>query len=229
MGILKQHLPLIVAIAFAVISSISVYSYLGNRESVSIAKVVPSNPVLPVVVAKQDLAIGTKLTRDLVTTQNWPKEIVNDRYFRNAGQVVGRILRTGVTAEEPLTSSKLLEEGATLSTLIPKDMRAITVSIRRSQHLEKILGRGCLVDVIAVPGEGKSMRQTKVIAKAVRVLAVQSSDAKDAEKYSDTMEVTLIGTTTDANLIVYSMSHGGIELSVRNESEKALGTNVSMI
>ena len=211
----KKYLSVIVAFVFATLSSVSVYQYLNSREQVSLAKV---DPAIPVVVAKRDLGSGVRLTAEDLATQNWPRESAAGQYFRSPRELVGRTLRTSVLAEEPLMDSKLISEGENFSSLIPPDMRGVTITVRKSEAMAKLLERGSLVDVIALLDDGKNNPVTKVIAQAVRVLALNNhGDLLNPEKGPRQMEVTLMVTPRDAEWIVMAMNKGVVELVLRNE------------
>ena len=133
---LKKHLPLFFAVVFAALSSVSISYYLENREKDVLAK---PEATVPVVVAARDLPMGMKISGEDLTVQQWPKEIVNGQYFQNPRQIIGRTLRSGLIVSEPVQSTKLLSEGENLSTLIPPNMRAVAVAIRRSNTLARVL------------------------------------------------------------------------------------------
>ncbi len=212
----KRHLPIALSFVFAFFSSISIYQYLHARESS--AAPLRFEPVLPVVIAKQDLTVGMKLTRDYMTTQNWPKGVAGPQYFQNAGPLIGRTLRSNCIAGEPITAAKLLAEGENFSALIPPHMRGVPVLIRKSGTLAKILEKDSRVDVVAILGSGELMTDTKVIAQGVRVLAIDSQQGKGgAENDSKNMEVLLLVSPRDADWIAYAQNHGVLELVVRNE------------
>lgn len=225
MEILKRHVTLVVALVFAMFSTLTTYHFLKGREREGIVHA-KTEQTIPVVVAKHDLAMGIKLSAEDLTVQNWPREIVTEQYFQHQKQLVGRTLRAPVVEEEPITSSKLLNEGENLSTLIPPDMRAVTVSIPRSTTLARVLERGSVVDVLAIFPSENSKMNSKVIAQAVRVLAVdnrqlsinEDKDAKDSKSVEPrTMEVMLLVTPRDADWIVSARSQGTLDLVIRND------------
>ena len=226
---MKRNIPLALALLFAVFSSFGVYNFLKSREGGVVHATVAST--LPVVVAKHSLSVGIKLSADDLITQDWPGEIVTGQYFQNPKQLVGRVLRANIAADEPLTVAKVLKEGDNLSNLIPGNMRAVTVSIPRSATLARVLERGSFVDVISVfAGEERQMN-SRVIAQAVRVLAVDDSMATINQKQPDTakkpavpstMEVMLLVTPRDADWIVYARNQGTIEIVMRNERTPSL-------
>ncbi len=215
----KKHFSLVFAVIFAGLSSISISYYLENREKVLIAK---TEPVSPVVVAARDLPMGMKITENDLKTERWPSEIVTDRFFKHPRQLVGRTLHSGVIASEPITTAKLMKEGDNLAKLIPNGMRAVPVTIRRSNTLARVLEPGSIVDVVAIM-EDKAPMKTRVIAQAVSVLAIDNSglpDLKNTKDGSDSMEVMLLVTPRDADWIVYARNQGLIDLVLRNEASE---------
>src|SRR5687768_1061999 len=181
MPTIKAFFSFFFALVFAVLSSISVSHYLQNRESVTLAKPA-AEPTVSVVVAVNDMGMGMKITEADLEVHEWPKEAVSEQYFQSLKPVIGRTLRSSLIAGEPVADSKLLKEGENLSMLIPDGMRAVTVSIRRSKTLARVLERGSIVDVVAIIGDDSRMN-SKVIAQGARVLAVDNpTDRAGASK-----------------------------------------------
>ena len=88
--------------------------------------------------------------------------------------------------------------------------------------MAKLLERGSVVDVIALFDDGKNTPTTKVIAQAVRVLAIHDrGDLLNQERGAKQMEVTLMVTPRDAEWIVMAMNKGVVELALRNERRPA--------
>lgn len=206
------------ALFFATLASTAVYQTLhSHSQGHALAK---AESTIPVVVAKRDLAVGKRLTREDLTVQSWPKEITSERYFRSPKDLLGRMLRSSVVSEEPFTPSKLLEEGENFSSLIPSHMRGVTLVVRRSDALVKLLERGSLVDVIGLFENSGGVTTTKVIAQAARVLAVHEKiDPLRADQTSKQMEVTLMVKPQDAERLVLAMNKGIVEIVIRNQHE----------
>lgn len=229
MIMIKKHLPLFFALVFAGLSSVSISYYLEKRENILHAK---PEATLPVVVAGHDLPMGMKILEQDVTVQQWPKDIVTDQYFQSPRQIVGRTLRSGLVASEPVTAAKLLGSGENLSMLIPPNMRAVAVSVRRSNTLARVLEPGSTVDVVAILGDQERMN-TKVIARGVRVLAVDNSSGPEnaLDKTPKTeprfMEVMLLVPPRDADWIVYARNQGDVDLVLRNENTEAATVSVA--
>ena len=215
MGPWKKYLSLSLSLGFATLSSVSVYYYLNHRETVSNAN---TDSMVPVVVAKRNVPAGMKLTPADLAVQYWPrKEGAKDQYFGNPRELTGRNLKVDLITDEPLTPLKLLEVGENIASLIPPNMRAITISLRRSDAMAKILERGSIVDVIAMFDEGQAVPTTRVVAQAARVLMVHEGvDPLHQDRGHKNMEVTLMVTPSDAERLVIAINKGVVELVVRN-------------
>jgi len=144
---LKRYIPLTFAVVFAFLSSVSVYQFLNNRSGLSHATALPTSPV---VVVKQPIGIGEKITKEDLQVMSWPEEIVPQESFRSDRSIVGRTAKVNLTENEPLLESKLMAQGEGFSSLIPANMRAVTVSVKKSAALAEILERGTLVDVLSL-------------------------------------------------------------------------------
>ena len=217
----KRYFPLAFAIVFAGLSSVSVFHFLKNREGVSRAEPIgmPS-----VVIAKNPIAMGEKITeKDLGLTQ-WPDPAAPERSFRTTHSVVGRTCKLDISANEPVLATQLLEEGENLASLIPPGMRAITVPVKYSETLAQILDKGSLVDVLALyMFQDTGVITAGVVVEKARVISVRKDGAsaqnslKPEQRGGPMMDVMVLVTPEEARGIVAAMGQGDIQLAVRNE------------
>ena len=213
MFILKQHLSLVLALIFAVLASVGLYRFLENRESVAHAE--PTAVMMgSVVVAKHDLAMGSRLTEENMVIQSWPKEVISERNFSSLEPLVGRTLRSNLIADEPIMSGKILKAGENISSLIPPNMRAVTIQIHRSDMLSRILEKGSVVDVISAEGGARS--ETRVIADSARVLLVEQLSVIKGEKLPTLMEAVVLVTSREAENVVFAASRGPVDVVVKS-------------
>ena len=220
----KRYFPLIFAVIFATLSSISVYHFLKDRGGISHAAP-NTTEMTQVVVAKSGIALGERLTEDNLKAVPWPRDVVPSESFRSIQPLVGKVAKTNIIENEPILATKLMEDDENFSTLIPSHMRGVTVSVRRSQALADILKRGTKVDVISMYDNQVGPPTTKVIAQNVSVLAVHRGPAGfNADQDPKTMEVTLIATPREAEWLVTAMNKGVIQLAVRNAQDEAVAS-----
>ena len=219
---LKRYFPLVFAIIFATLSSVSVYHFLKDRGGVSHAA---SAETMSVVVAKGPIALGERLTDENLKAVSWPREAVPKESFQSVLPLVGKVAKTNIIEDEPILASKLMAEDENFSTLIPSHMRGVMVSVRRSQALADILRRGTKVDVISMFESEVGPPTTKVIAQNVSVLAVHQGPAGfNTNEDPKTMEVTLIVSPREAGGLVMAMNKGVIQLAVRNVQDESVAS-----
>ncbi|MBI4358328.1 MAG: Flp pilus assembly protein CpaB [Candidatus Omnitrophica bacterium] len=227
MGTWKRYLPFAFAVLFAALSSLSAYQFLKDRGNVSHAAT--AGDTMPVVVAKVGIPLGKKLTEQDLKVLPWPRDAVPTESFSSVRPLVGRIVKSDIIEDEPVLSAKLIGDGENFSSLIPSNMRGVTVPVRYSRALKEILQRGTTVDVISMTEHEIGPPRTTVIAQKVRVLAVHGEGAGlGQDRDSRDMEVVLIVTPRQAGSLVTAMNHGVIQLAVRNEVDEASGSIETM-
>ena len=133
---------------------------------------------IPVVVANQDLPVGTLLTVDHVKVVAWPQASPVPGAFGTIEEVTDRGLIAGVVTNEPLTDSKLAsrEAGGGLPPSIPLGMRALSVRVNEVIGVAGFVVPGTRVDVLATVQQGN---QGESISKVV-VSNVQAQDRAQA-------------------------------------------------
>jgi len=103
----KKLLLLIGALVVAVGTAMAARSLLTGAGSpqAQAAQEVPKGP--KVLVAQRGLPVGTIITADSVSFQQWPKEMVQDAYFidgeADMNKLLGTVVRYPITAGQPVT------------------------------------------------------------------------------------------------------------------------------
>lgn len=198
-------------------------------EPTTIVEQVPA-PTLEVLVARADIAPGTRLTADLLEWQKWPEETVRAEYitsFANpealdayANSVAGAELIAG----EPIRPEKLREAGTGyLSVMLAPGTRAVAVAVDAGSASGGFIVPDDHVDVVLTrPVDGAQVSRT--IVSNVRVLAINSrfgggqagSEAATPEEAQFTNALaTLELTPSQAELIVNATTSGMMSLVLR--------------
>src|SRR3989338_7773295 len=105
MGTWKRYLPFAFAVLFAALSSLSAYQFLKDRGNVSHAAT--NGNTMPVVVAKNVIPLGKKLTEQDLKVLPWPRDVVPSESFSSVRPLVGRIVKNDIIEDEPILSAKL--------------------------------------------------------------------------------------------------------------------------
>jgi pilus assembly protein CpaB len=129
----------------------------------------------PVVVANSAIPARTIITPDLVRVQQMPVDGVHPLATHSVAEVLGKVVRTEMAADEPVLSSKLFLQRAEsgLAFMVPDGMRAVSVGFTEIIGTGGMITPGDHVDVIgvfdshglttgpqAVPGQTQSAQVT---------------------------------------------------------------------
>jgi len=178
---------------------------------------------VPVVVANQDLPVGTLLTVDHLKVVAWPAASQVPGAFATTEEVSDRGLIAGVVANEPLTDSKLAsrEAGGGLPPSIPLGMRALSVRVNEVIGVAGFVVPGTRVDVLATVQQqgGQAGGMSKVVVSNVQVLTAGTrydlERARTGEPMPSTV-VTLMVTPEEAERIALAGNEGSLILTLRN-------------
>lgn len=194
----------------------------GNRSAQE------SVPVVDIVIAAQDLEIGTALGKENLTMAQWPKPTVPKGVFHNIDELAGRVAVTRLAAGEPLLAAELAEagSGAGLVAMIPPGKRAMSLKVNEVSGVSGFILPNTYVDVIAVDnrsGRGRdvSIQEVKTILKKIRVLAIAQETTNEKGKPKVVKTVTMEVSPKDAETLALYSVYTTIHLVLRNPLEDA--------
>ena len=103
----------------------AVHHYISAQTQVA------AKPVNQVMVAAADISPGTIITKTMVKSAIWPRELISPKAAGSLTQLEGRTINTPVTAGEPILLTKLAPEGASagLAGLLSEGKRALSVRV----------------------------------------------------------------------------------------------------
>ncbi len=175
--------PVILLLIFAAVSALLaglVYQQLARGSSRG-----ERSDVVAVLVAKQDLLPGTRITSDVASAafvkRSWPRDLLPADVVQSADSVAGQIVRAAIFAGEPLYRFKLAaaDSSAALPVAVADGMRAFTVPVDEVTGVGGYVLSGSYVDVIgtfrnvreSLFGHSRGETFSKVILERVKVLA----------------------------------------------------------
>jgi pilus assembly protein CpaB len=179
-------------------------------------------PMTRIVIAAQDLEIGTLLGADNLTLAEWPKSNVPKGAFDNIEAVAGRIAVTRLPAGGPLQAAELAEpgSGAGLVALIPPGRRAMSIKVDEVSGVAGFILPNTYVDVISVNNKAnRETREAKTILKKIKVLAIAQETTTDKGKAKIVKSVTLELLPKEAETLALHSILGSIHLILRNPLE----------
>ena len=224
---LRAIVMLSLALILGLASVLLARSWLAGQQPVK-AEVAAAAPTR-VVVATSGLEFGTRLTRLSLREVAWPTGSVPAGSFAKIDDLVGagqeRIVLRSIDANEPVLDSKLTAPGerATLSTVLPKDKRAITIRVNDVLGVAGFVLPGDRVDVLLTrtnPGESMSSSTTNVMLQSIRVLGVDQEANDHKDKPTVAKAVTLEVSPDEAQMLTLGAQVGSLSLALRNHSDE---------
>jgi pilus assembly protein CpaB len=216
---------LIIALAGAVICGLlgvlAVTRYLSRVEAFT-------KDLGNVVVAKQEIPLGAKITADQVTLAPIPNGSLPDGIFRKIDQVVGRVAIQAIGVRETITNMKLAPAGmgGGLPAVIPEGYRAVTVKVDDVVGISGFVMPGSYVDVVAVvtPPDREGAQGgpiSKIVLQHIKVLASgpKIDSPEDQRQPTNVKAVTLMVTPEQAEKLVLAANEGKLQLVMRNYSD----------
>jgi len=181
-----------------------------------------------IVVAAADVSLGQRLTPEMVKSLDWPAENLPRGALRDAAKLVGRVLKTSVLRDEPLSEAKLAPAGTLggLSALISEGKRAITVRVNDVVGVAGFALPGNFVDILVntqSTASGKENAISKIVLERILVLAVAQEVGRDETKPRVVNAVTLEVTPAQAENLDLARSVGTLSLVLRNQVDPRPG------
>jgi pilus assembly protein CpaB len=176
-------------------------------------------PGVDIVVAANDLQVGTKLEDRDLKLVNFPAESLPDGIIRQKARAVGRGVLQPISRGEFILSSKLADKDvAGLPALIPPGMRALSVRVNDVISVAGFVLPGTRVDVLLTgnPGAGGESVTTTVLENVAVLATGQKLERNAAGEPQSTPVITLLVSPEDAQKLTLASQEGRIQLSLRN-------------
>jgi pilus assembly protein CpaB len=204
-----------VAVAMAGVASFGVYRAIQNIPERT--KYIPAHYL---VVAKQDVPVGTILEAQHVRLAGWPQDTTVEGSFAKIEDVLGRGATAQIVANEPIIDRKLApkEAGGGLPPTIPAGMRAMSVKVNDVIGVAGFTVPGTRVDVV-VTIKDRDNSISRAVLSNIQVLAAGTKYDQDQAKNGQpikTAVVTLLVTPPDAEKLALAQNEGQIVLALRN-------------
>lgn len=226
----KKLVLLVVALLVAAGTALIARSmFAGAAAPQAEAVAAPAGP--KVLVAQRALPVGTIITADAVSFQDWPKELVKDAYFidgeADMPKLLGTVVRFPLTAGQPVTQGTLVAPGdrGFLAAALGPGMRAVTIPVSAKTGVGGFVFPGDRVDLVLTQkikgeGEGDGLQTAETILRNLRVLATdQTTDSEVVDGKTvvrDFRTVTLEVTPRIGEKIAVAQEIGTLSLSLRS-------------
>ncbi|MRW86347.1 Flp pilus assembly protein CpaB [Pseudoduganella sp. FT26W] len=178
-----------------------------------------------IIVAATDVSLGQRLTPEMLKQIEWPADSLPRGALNDSSKLVGRVLKSSVLRDEPLSEAKLAPAGTLggLSALIAEGKRAITVRVNDVVGVAGFALPGNFVDII-VNTQSNDSAISKIVLERILVLAVAQEVGRDETKPRVVNAVTLEVTPAQAENLDLARSVGSLSLVLCNQVDPRPGT-----
>jgi pilus assembly protein CpaB len=176
-----------------------------------------------VVVAKRPLHFGDELSSTLLEEISWPTGNVPLGAFTSVDQILGegqrRVVLRSMQLNEPVLKSKISGFGgrATLSTVIEKELRAVTVRVNDVNGVAGFVLPSDHVDIMLTrKPRGSKGQITDILMQNIKVLGIDQDANESKDKPKVVRAVTLEVTTEQSQKLTLAQTVGQLALALRS-------------
>jgi pilus assembly protein CpaB len=188
-----------------------------------------------VLVARADIGLGQVASESSFRWQEWPKNALSPSFItrqakpRAPTEMSGHIAKVSVTANEPITTKKLIKPGSggVLAAILTPGMRAVSIKISEHTSVGRLILPNDHVDLLLATrarnrnGGGEEIN-IEVLLRNVRVLAIgQNIEVREGRKNADGNVASLELSPSQAEVVVQSAMRGELSLALRSVADIA--------
>ena len=172
-----------------------------------------------VVVAREDVQIGTRLQPAMLELVDWPSASPLKNPLTSIEQASDRVVNMPLVKGEPISTAKLAAKGETggLSAVLREGRRAVTVKVNEIVGVAGFALPGNYVDVMVNTPDSQNNLVSKIVIERIQVLAVAQDVANLESKPKVVNAVTLEVTPAQAEKIDLARSVGSLSLVLRSQ------------
>ncbi len=207
---IRPAVMLVLAIGMGMAAVAMAAVWLNSRESLLTTHVV---------VAKEDVQIGTRLQPAMLQLVDWPSASPLKNPLTSIEQATDRVVNMPLVKGEPISMSKLAAKGETggLSAVLREGRRAVTVKVNEIVGVAGFALPGNYVDVMVNTPDSNNNLVSKIVIERIQVLAVAQDVANLESKPKVVNAVTLEVTPAQAEKIDLARSVGSLSLVLRSQ------------
>lgn len=184
----------------------------------------------PVLVAAQDLPVGTTLGPEHLRAIRWPADAIPAGVFTDASQLNGWVTRANLVQNEPLLPDKVADSNArgVLPLVIPTGMRAASLRVNEVTGIAGFVTPGSKVDIIVVMESKEQGKGAFTLLEDVEVLAIAQTMDQRETKPTVVNTVTVLVTPAQAERLMLAGNEGTLQLAMRNFKDSERGNTAGI-
>ncbi|MGH6676130.1 MAG: Flp pilus assembly protein CpaB [Xanthobacteraceae bacterium] len=217
------------AVVFGLLAVFLANAWLNNRAAEEMRNLAAQRKAAPpahtIVVASRPLKFGDVLSASALREIPWPENDLPKGAFSRISELTAtkRVVLMPLAANEPILAARITGPGerATLSSLLKKDMKAVTIRVNDVNGVAGFVLPGDHVDVLLTrPGDNK-VSVNDVVIQDARVLAVDQKADDTTDKPTVVKAVTLEVDETGGQKLALASMVGTLSLLLRKAGEVA--------
>ena len=182
---------------------------------------------LPVVVAKMEIPVGTRITAEQLTVLQFPRTVRPEGTFAKLDdKILGRAAMVRIFPRQPITEGQLAPvcSAGGLTNCSADGYRAMTVKVDDVVSVTGFATPGLLVDIVVtiIPPDNSKQREkvSKIVMQNVKVLASGGGcEFRHEKEVKRAKAVTLQVTPEQAEKLALASSEGKLQLVMRSSVE----------
>ena len=229
---MKKSRVFVLGIAFvsAVGAGLLAKNLMGTTRTETVVKERLVNTT-KILVARAPIKIGSLVSADQLSWQDWPSNAVNSSYVNYNNNIKARdefaksIARTTFQVGEPINVHKLIKrnQGGVMAAILSPGMRAISTKIKEATSAGGFILPNDRVDVILsrkIKAQGAQKFVSSTILTNVRVLAIgQNIEQPKGQQSTIGKTATLELTLGQSETLALAENMGDISLALRSMAE----------
>lgn len=232
---LRTILLILLAIITAVFTAFYTRNWLNAERAAILASAkqpaaVIQSPAKLVLVAAKALGAGSFIKADNLKWQAWPEDGVVDAYAvkgkRDEKDFIGAVVRSAITAGEPLTDARLVHPGdrGFLAAVLDPGKRAISVPVNATTGIAGFIFPGDWVDIIMTvrfhaeeeEAKGQTRYFSETLLTDVRVLAIDQAVENKKGEPAVAKTATIEVDPKQAEKVAIGLEMGSLSLSLHS-------------
>jgi len=243
-GMAGSRRPLIIALILGAVAAGLIVAFLASQNGKG-SSTVTNDATVPVVVARGNIPVGTKITADMVEVKQIPATAAISDPVSNLNDIVGQVSRFPVNSNEQFSRGRLIQapQAKSLSFSIPSGLRGVAVAVDKTTSPTALLAPGDFVDVVvsgkevdlslgtsSLPATGAQTNDfdaAVTLLQNVQVLSIETNFVDNGVPYDSTVRgtpddktggtyVTLALTPDQAQLLWLASQKGKVTLTLRS-------------
>lgn len=216
---MKQYgtlIALAIAVVFGIVAVILANKWLSTQVSEEKVVIQQKTPMSKIVVAGQDLDIGSKLSSQNLLLVDWPKANAPKGAFNKIEDLEERVIVTKVVAGVPIVAAELAAPGSGVGLVasITPGMRAMAIRVNEEIGVAGFVLPNTFVDIISVQN-----KVAQTVLKKVEVLAIAQQTFVEEGKAKVVSTVTLQLTPKQALQLAETTTKGTLTLTLLNPAD----------